>query len=189
MAGFRQQVPLFTVAVAVGFAAAFGLAQPGPDAQDALHGHAMVGAEPDFHSHEILGSDRENRIQLRLDTRGDIDLREPVIRVRAVNRFERPARALYAIELTDELARSAQDPITESLGTIPAGGEHSFSVELPRWLTEGFYLYRITLAARAGREVADDILEFGIAAHDGQAHLLTDEEWFAHSLANLGAER
>jgi len=171
----------------LGFGLAVGLGFEGARSLDARPVAASVpSATPEFHT---LGID--SRLELRRDPRSEIALsgRDAWLRIDVESRFEESARLRTAVELVDERGHPVEPPRHETPLALEAGGSARIEVPLPTRLSDGFYRYRVTAVARAGREASDAVLEIGLAVADGTAQLLTDDEWFEHSLANLGELR
>lgn len=179
----RRGIPSFTVAAALGFtgAAAFSTA-PTTEVVSLVRGEAAVAPPAAEFGHEL-----ESRIVLERDERGSIAIGAGAeLRLSVKNRFDAEARVTYAVEFVDEFGFEIDRPAMSDVFLVPARESVPVEIELPPALEEGFYLARITAAARSGDESADDMIEQGLGVVDGEALLLTDEEWLEWSYANGG---
>jgi hypothetical protein len=176
--------------MALGFASAFALSNAASLGGTAI-GPAGVPDPLDGFDVESTMGHLESELQLTRDLRSEIDLTGPEAEIRftVANRFRRPARFSYAVALVDERGEEVEAPFESAVARIAKDEALSFGIEIPRSLPEGFYLARVIAAGRAGNRFADDGLEIGFAVVDGAAYLLSDEEWYEHSLANMGVPR
>jgi hypothetical protein len=132
-----------------------------------------------------------NALELRGDPRETIPLfgRDAWLRFSVTSRFEEEARLRHVVELADERGRAVEPPRHVPASELAPGATAAYEIPLPTRLDDGFYRYRITAVARAGRESADAVLEIGLAVFDGTAQPIDDNQWFEHSLANQGEPR
>lgn len=134
----------------------------------------------------------ENALRLAPDGRDEIALGNgSALRFHVKSQFEGPAVVRYATEITDELGNEIAAPETSEPLHMAAGAETSADIEIPADVQRGagFYLFRITAAGRSGEDLADEVLEMGIAVVDGTAYPLDAEQWLELSLVNLGEAR
>ncbi|MDG2304728.1 MAG: hypothetical protein P8R42_08740 [Candidatus Binatia bacterium] len=178
-------IPSFTVAAAFTFVSATalsGVVQPEP-VSVSVQGTSAVAAMPQAE----FGHELESRLLIERDERASLDLGpDAALQLGVRSRFESEAIVKYAVELVDEFGFEIESPVGAPVFSVPAGESAPVEIELPDSLGEGFYLVRVTLVGRAGDESADDIMEQGIAVVDGEAVLLSDEEWLEYSYANGG---
>lgn len=181
----RSGMPLFALAALAGFCGAAGLS-PAPRPETP---RAARSVEPeiqlDSHRlHELIGN--ELPLEIVRDLRPQFRLHGPdaALRFSVVSRLSEDAAFRYAIELVDELGEALAPPETSRVLEVPAGASVEAEVPLPSGMGAGFYLCRITAVAVTGAEGANALLEVGLAVHDGTVHILSDEEWYAHSVAN-----
>ena len=157
-------------------------------------GHALFGSgDPtsqgaavtshDLHSH--LGSEQQSPVDVIVDE----DAVVPVggaIPFSVVSHFDEDGLVMYAVEFVDEFGNEVGQPFATDPVEIPAGGVLEFSLDVPSWLENGIYLYRVTLVGRAGDRVADNLVEIGFQKADDFAQLLDDAEILEISAINEG---
>ena len=191
---FGTRLSVFAVSVAVGLAVASvgaWISTEGRAPSQELGASASletVEIESSFAVHALVGENDPLPLQLALERGEEIDLRgaDLSIPVTLENGFERDAAAVFAVEFTDELGTEIEAPYQSSVVKLEKDGAEAIDLEIPRWLADGFYLFRVTAAGRAGGKLADAWLEIGIAVAGQTAYLLTEEEWLEHSYVNQG---
>lgn len=170
---------MFLLATCVGFGgmAMIGGNQPLP---------AMGAAASSSHElHEILGGSRAGKLVAVADDRSELT-RSEAIQVRIENHFGRKAKVVYAVELVNELGEETQRPSTSRTVLLRRGASADIDLRVPTSLADGFYLFRVTAAGRAGQETADAGVEIGFVLSGDSTQLLSDEDWLQLSFANEG---
>ena len=151
----------FAATVVIGFGAAtagqavFGGAGQSP--------RADLATSADLHAH--LGANHQSPVEAFVDE----DAVVPVggaIPFRVDSHFEADGLVMYAVEFIDEFGNEAAKPFSTDPVEIPAGGSLEFSLDVPAWLENGIYLYRVTLVGRSGDQVADNLVEIGFQKTD-----------------------
>ncbi|MDJ0849101.1 MAG: hypothetical protein QNK04_12045 [Myxococcota bacterium] len=170
----------FAATVVIGF----GAAKAGHDLFDSTTSPLDdVVTSHDIHTH--LGAEQQSPVDVVVDE----DAVVPVggaIPFSVVSHFEGDALVMYAVEFVDEFGNEVGEPFATNPVEIPAGGTLEFSLDVPGWLENGIYLYRVTLVGRSGDDVADNLVEIGFQKSDESAQLLDDAEILELSAINEG---
>src|SRR5262245_56670799 len=113
---------------------------------------------------------------------GARDLAGLAIEIGLATTWAAPARARYALELVDDRGKQIIAPRRSEVVTL-GDARRQLVERLPAGLADGWYVVRVTVAARAGAERATTVRELFFEVERGAAVLLTPAEYHARSRA------
>jgi len=104
------------------------------------------------------------------------------------HQFAGRARARYAVEIVDDLGNAVRAPELSERVELDATG-FSVPVTLPDDMADGFYLVRVTVAARDDDDATVEMLHEAIEIVGGSAIPLDINDWLTRSRASEGVSR